>query len=235
MTPSKLEESIEGLILALEGFDRESLQKTLRAFAEAIREEDPDCPGCDKCKAPAQGCQCNECVIFRHKSDCAVHNEPARRNGPCDCGAKPPEPASCNRCGFAGYSREAYMKHAIECAGKKPPTPECELGRCNGSCMEQSECTVCHKRAAHCSCYVCKPPPREEKKECCCDSYGKGCCPCNPQPAKSPSPLPAEVQKAVDYICWNHAGVVKETASLSQRLEELARLCLSLARKEGAR
>lgn len=211
MTPSKLEESIKVLILALEGFDRESLQKTLRAFAEAIREEGRE----------------------RHCADMAYAGFLEDKLKQYE---KSPEPASCNRCGFAGYSREAYMKHAIECAEKKPPAPQkCELGRCNGSCMEQPECTVCHKRAAHCSCYVCKPLPREEKKECCCDSYGKGCCPCNPQPAKSPSPLPAEVQKAVDYICWNHAGVVKETASLSQRLEELARLCLSLARKEGAR
>ena len=25
-----------------------------------------------------------------HQSDCAVHNEPAEPNGPCDCGAEPP-------------------------------------------------------------------------------------------------------------------------------------------------
>lgn len=26
---------------------------------------------------------------YTHKSDCAVHNEPALRNGPCDCGFTP--------------------------------------------------------------------------------------------------------------------------------------------------
>jgi hypothetical protein len=32
-------------------------------------------------------CMCNACKdgITLHKSDCAVHNEPAYPNGPCDC------------------------------------------------------------------------------------------------------------------------------------------------------
>lgn len=41
-----------------------------------------------KCCDPKH-CQCDACkggVI--HASDCAVHNEPAYRNGPCDCGAE---------------------------------------------------------------------------------------------------------------------------------------------------
>jgi len=33
-------------------------------------------------------CQCGYCSpSVRHKSDCAVHNEPAMPVGPCDCGA----------------------------------------------------------------------------------------------------------------------------------------------------
>jgi len=31
-------------------------------------------------------CNCSECKKgYSHKSDCAVHNEPAERNGVCDC------------------------------------------------------------------------------------------------------------------------------------------------------
>ena len=36
-------------------------------------------------QARFQGCQCNECKEAPHDSDCAVHNEPATPNGPCDC------------------------------------------------------------------------------------------------------------------------------------------------------
>lgn len=32
-------------------------------------------------------CTCIACRIVLHKSDCSVHNEPAKPNGPCDCGA----------------------------------------------------------------------------------------------------------------------------------------------------
>jgi len=32
-------------------------------------------------------CKCDECKILLHKSDCAVHNEPACENGKCNCGA----------------------------------------------------------------------------------------------------------------------------------------------------
>lgn len=32
-------------------------------------------------------CGCESCRTIVHLSDCAVHNEPAFPNGPCDCGA----------------------------------------------------------------------------------------------------------------------------------------------------
>lgn len=32
-------------------------------------------------------CKCDACKSVLHKSDCAVHNEPANKNGNCDCGA----------------------------------------------------------------------------------------------------------------------------------------------------
>ena len=34
-------------------------------------------------------CQCTECQIKPHASDCAVHSEPAYPKGKCDCGAQP--------------------------------------------------------------------------------------------------------------------------------------------------
>ena len=33
------------------------------------------------------GCQCPDCQIVLHFSDCSVHNEPAFPRGECDCGA----------------------------------------------------------------------------------------------------------------------------------------------------
>ena len=46
---------------------------------------------------PQDFCQCGACsATVTHWSDCAVHNEYAARNGPCDCGAEPastPTPA----------------------------------------------------------------------------------------------------------------------------------------------
>jgi hypothetical protein len=35
---------------------------------------------------PSGFCECKYCVVSPHKSDCAVHNEPARPAGECDCG-----------------------------------------------------------------------------------------------------------------------------------------------------
>lgn len=39
-------------------------------------------------------CQCKECKIKLHFSDCAVHNEPAERNGKCTCPLKNKEVAN---------------------------------------------------------------------------------------------------------------------------------------------
>ena len=46
--------------------------------------------------AQPEGCQCPECQIKPHTSDCAVHNEPAYLKGRCDCGAQPEQkPVAC--------------------------------------------------------------------------------------------------------------------------------------------
>lgn len=40
-------------------------------------------------KEALSGCQCPECQVKPHASDCAVHNEPAYPKGECNCGAQP--------------------------------------------------------------------------------------------------------------------------------------------------
>jgi ribosome-binding ATPase YchF (GTP1/OBG family) len=45
--------------------------------------------------AQPEHCQCPECRITPHASDCAVHNEPAYPKGACNCQAQPEqEPAN---------------------------------------------------------------------------------------------------------------------------------------------
>lgn len=39
-------------------------------------------------KEALSSCQCQECKVVLHASDCAVHNEPAYPKGECDCGAQ---------------------------------------------------------------------------------------------------------------------------------------------------
>ena len=40
-------------------------------------------------KEALSNCQCPECQVVLHASDCAVHNEPAYPKGECNCGAQP--------------------------------------------------------------------------------------------------------------------------------------------------
>lgn len=39
--------------------------------------------------AQPRQCQCPECQVLPHASDCAVHNEPAYSKGVCSCKAQP--------------------------------------------------------------------------------------------------------------------------------------------------
>jgi hypothetical protein len=39
-------------------------------------------------KEALNGCQCPECQVVLHTSDCAVHNEPAYPKGECNCGTQ---------------------------------------------------------------------------------------------------------------------------------------------------
>ena len=46
-------------------------------------------PAITAIKEALSGCQCPECQIVLHASDCAVHSGPAYPAGGCDCGAQP--------------------------------------------------------------------------------------------------------------------------------------------------
>lgn len=50
-------------------------------------------------------CMCDACKGgATHASDCSVHNEPAMRNGPCDCGVSP----------HVG-GQQTEQKHSVPC------------------------------------------------------------------------------------------------------------------------
>ncbi len=46
-------------------------------------------PAITAIKEVLNGCQCPECKVVLHASDCAVHSEPAYPKGQCNCGAQP--------------------------------------------------------------------------------------------------------------------------------------------------
>lgn len=78
----------EALRLALEAlghFEKAGLAtlKTIHAIT-AIREALAEQPA-----QQPEPCQCPECQVTPHASDCAVHNEPAYPNGACNCRAQP--------------------------------------------------------------------------------------------------------------------------------------------------
>ena len=71
----------EALKLALEAFDSmigrkpERVEQAITAIKEAL--------------TPSEQCQCPNCKVTLHASDCAVHSGPAYPAGGCDCGAQP--------------------------------------------------------------------------------------------------------------------------------------------------
>ena len=70
----------EALKLALEALEKSHICPLLPDdCAEAIT----------AIKEALSSCQCPECKVLLHASDCAVHNEPAYPKGECNCGAQP--------------------------------------------------------------------------------------------------------------------------------------------------
>lgn len=72
------------------------------------------------------GCQCVHCQVTPHKSDCALHNEPALPIGPCDCGAMTESamPDSC-RCAMPDCGGKwERCKHCASNADDMPELPD---------------------------------------------------------------------------------------------------------------
>ena len=78
--------------------------------------------------AQPEQCQCPNCRVTLHASDCAVHNEPAYPKGACNCGEQPKnEPVAwkivpikptdemlkaMDECSTEGYDERLYAGHA---------------------------------------------------------------------------------------------------------------------------
>ena len=90
-----MDKSIEALKLALEalegfyeyGYDRQECFEHITAIKEALAEHAMQ--EVQRLGQEIEQCQCTECQIKPHASDCAVHSEPAYPKGKCDCGAQP--------------------------------------------------------------------------------------------------------------------------------------------------
>lgn len=122
----------------VKGYCLDAITAIREALAEQPAQVDP-CPGCLKgrvCRTPKCGrlklpadhplrseqpaqqpaqqleqepCQCPECQITLHTSDCAVHNEPAYPKGACSCKAQPEQEhiINCPRCGHCCPQQQA--------------------------------------------------------------------------------------------------------------------------------
>ena len=83
-------------------------------------------------------CQCEECQITPHQSDCAVHNMPALPKGDCDCGVLNVSIGYCNRHGDYDPETDLYCPGCLfqeeqEVTGKMPcghPDSALVEGRC---------------------------------------------------------------------------------------------------------
>ena len=64
-----------------------SWSATITAIKEALKEH--AMRETQRLGQEIEQCQCTECQIKPHASDCAVHSEPAYPKGKCDCGAQP--------------------------------------------------------------------------------------------------------------------------------------------------
>jgi hypothetical protein len=108
-------------------------------------------------------CQCLDCKDgITHSSGCAVHNEPAYKKGPCDCGAiKPNENyMKCTQVTFC-WTREDYM-----CCFVCPDRDhDCSIGIVCKECIKTKEAngSTCDKRGK------CRFEGREITEPPCCD------------------------------------------------------------------
>ena len=80
---------------------KEAMKLALRSIRELVLDESDDAPALQGARmrkqkaekalleALAEQCQCPNCKVTLHASDCAVHNEPAYPKGQCNCVAQP--------------------------------------------------------------------------------------------------------------------------------------------------
>ena len=134
----------------------EALKLALEAFEWNYNTDLDNIPACEKwakmlkenitaikeALAQPEQCQCPNCKVTLHASDCAVHNEPAYPKGQCNCGAQPEqEPAAwklvpkeptdemlkaMDECSTEGYDERLYAGHAASvymAAVDVAPTP----------------------------------------------------------------------------------------------------------------
>ena len=92
MTPQQIDTmklALEALECALSD-DRPYIVQCKEAIT-AIKEALADHAMCEtqRLGQEIEQCQCTECQIKPHASDCAVHSEPAYPKGKCDCGVQP--------------------------------------------------------------------------------------------------------------------------------------------------
>ena len=68
-----------------------------------------------KALAQPEQCQCPNCRVTLHASDCAVHNEPAYPKGACNCGAQPEqEPVAYDKTEMNCFVQDLYDKKMLE-------------------------------------------------------------------------------------------------------------------------
>jgi len=77
----------EALKLALEAITQ-YLAESPDASEEAVEGLCDAASAARKALAQPEQCQCPNCKVTLHASDCAVHNEPAHPKGECNCGAQ---------------------------------------------------------------------------------------------------------------------------------------------------
>jgi hypothetical protein len=103
----------EALKLALEALEQidEAMPFPVAKLAQKVIRE---------ALAQPEHCQCPECQVLPHESDCAVHNEPAYPAGECDCKA---QLLSIKQ--MQGWVKETWEKCLTE-AHQQPNQPEQE-------------------------------------------------------------------------------------------------------------
>ena len=74
---------------ALEGLNNTNSYWWQEVDEQTLKKIEPAITAIKEALAQPEQCQCPDCRVTLHASDCAVHNEPAYPKGACNCGAQP--------------------------------------------------------------------------------------------------------------------------------------------------